>query len=499
MRPPRPLSRLSPVLAWLLLVGPLQACGDDEADKPDPTPDTSPVADVVDSGAVTDTVTAPDTVADTDPDADPAPDMVTVADSATAATADAAPAADAAAIPCDPASAGLHQVKYKVGDHAEIYAITKLVDGYALAGVAEIEGGFDGLVIRTDDTGKATWTQTFGGKGLELIYGITALPNGDMIAVGSSDSGGEGDLAWLVRVSKIGGLNWQSTLGAPGKANAFAIARSGTDLATVGWGQTDGVRRGLVALVDDGGKVKVMSVDSDNGESELAALAVDKAGITAVGRRFGPDTKNGGAWLWRLDAAGKPLQSQVYIAPAMGGTAAEAQAVASVASGGWVIGGLGPDAKGKGYVGWILRADAQGKALWSRSFADMPRVIGLAVTGKSIIGVGHHKADGVVLATWLRAGLDGTLSGVVPALATAGRLHAIVAADASRVAAVGSLDGDKGAAGWLRVATAWGDAHCDNAGKCAALALDDCLDTDPCTGDWCTVGVCDHGALPKCP
>jgi len=496
-------------LTILLVALLVSACG--SKDDP-PAADAGPVQDTALADTAPDAGSDVSAAEDVAPLPDLAPDVPALADAvsvtadagtvsdANVSAGDATEPADAVAGPCDPKTAGLHQVKYAVEDLAEVYAVAPLADGYAMAGVAEVKDGFDGLLIRADTTGKALWHKTFGGDGLELLYGIVAMPKGDLVVAGSSDSiNGQSDLAWVVRLSAKGELVWQASFGAPGKANALGIARSGANLAVAGWREEDKIRQGMLLLLDDAGKPLSMVNDGAKGNSELAALEVDNAGVAAAGRRWGADASAPGAWLWRLDLKGKPVQSHTYAAPAMGGGSAEATSLAAVTGGGWVLGGWGPDAKGKKQVGWILRADGAGKALWSRSFADVPRVLGVAVSAKSIIGVGHHKSDGVVVAAWLRTGLNGSLSGTVPALATNARLHAVAIVNDKRVAAVGSLDGDKQTAGWLRIATAWGDAHCDNAGDCAALKLDGCLDNDPCTRDWCTSGTCDHGPLAKCP
>lgn len=50
------------------------------------------------------------------------------------------------------------------------------------------KGQNDALILKISNEGNLEWQKTFGGNGIDFLYGITQLPNGNIIAVGDSGS-----------------------------------------------------------------------------------------------------------------------------------------------------------------------------------------------------------------------------------------------------------------------------------------------------------------------
>jgi len=98
--------------------------------------------------------------------------------------------------------------------------------------------GWNGLVIRTDETGNTLWSRTYGGSMEDKLRGAVAMPGGGFMLLGftTSNNGdvsgnhGQGDV-WLVRINSEGSITWQKCIGGPGyETSNQLILSNGGDL-----------------------------------------------------------------------------------------------------------------------------------------------------------------------------------------------------------------------------------------------------------------------------
>jgi len=75
--------------------------------------------------------------------------------------------------------------------------------------------GFDGHLVASTIGGQIQWQKTIGWKKDDRIHGLALIPSGGaMLAVGASDSFGQGDTnGWVVRLDASGKLAWVKTFG----------------------------------------------------------------------------------------------------------------------------------------------------------------------------------------------------------------------------------------------------------------------------------------------
>jgi hypothetical protein len=110
-----------------------------------------------------------------------------------------------------------------------LYAIQQTPDGgYISCGQTESSNGdlsinrgiSDAWVLKLNSIGNITWNSTYGGSSDDSLASIIQTPNGDYIMSGATNSNdidittnnGESD-GWIVKISSIGNLIWQKTLG----------------------------------------------------------------------------------------------------------------------------------------------------------------------------------------------------------------------------------------------------------------------------------------------
>jgi hypothetical protein len=103
--------------------------------------------------------------------------------------------------------------------------------------VTSVKGNYDIWVVKLSAVGELVWQKTMGGLNLDNAVSITATPDGGSALVGYTSSS-DGDVTnlhggtdiWVVKLNATGGIRWQKTLGGSGSdvpASILAIAGGG--------------------------------------------------------------------------------------------------------------------------------------------------------------------------------------------------------------------------------------------------------------------------------
>ncbi len=224
---------------------------------------------------------------------------------------------------------------------------------------------------RTDGSGQVLWDRTYGGDGLEDMKTIVALEDGGFAFAGltGTDAMGEGPMAELVRTDGSGEVLWSRTYGEDGYAspNAMVVLEDGGFALAVDrqpeslWGEI------WLLRTDDAGEPlwdQTYECGDEGGSRPNAIVSLPDGGFTLAGSTgsVGPDLRD--ACLVRTDAAGKLLWSRTY-----GGEGQdEARSLVLLSDGGFVLAGS-TSSKGQGSDDfWLVRTDAAGEVLWDRTY-----------------------------------------------------------------------------------------------------------------------------------
>jgi hypothetical protein len=110
-----------------------------------------------------------------------------------------------------------------VWDIAEVTPNSFLLAGYSSSQNDDLGAGFgqiDAVVLKIDSLGNLIWLTQFGGNNNDILYDLEILPNGDVVAVGSTNSdNGQivtnygGTDAWVVWIDAQGNLISNKTYG----------------------------------------------------------------------------------------------------------------------------------------------------------------------------------------------------------------------------------------------------------------------------------------------
>ncbi|RDB05961.1 3-coathanger stack domain-containing protein [Runella aurantiaca] len=125
------------------------------------------------------------------------------------------------------------------------FSVQKTSDGgYIVAGytdsndedVSGNHGGYDYWVVKLSNIGTIEWQKSLGGTRDDLAYSIAQTTDGGYIVAGSSNSN-DGDVSgnhstlgaedyWVVKLSNVGLIEWQKTLGGTGDDVANSIVQT---------------------------------------------------------------------------------------------------------------------------------------------------------------------------------------------------------------------------------------------------------------------------------
>lgn len=163
--------------------------------------------------------------------------------------------------------------------------------GYLIAGFTNSigAGGYDGYLVRTDDTGSVIWEKTFGGADWDFFYDMVLTDDKGCIAVGQTHSSGAGNGdAWAVRIDKDGNLVWEKTFGGMGEDGANGVEllhNKNVVLAGHNWDEVYKCSRATLWKMDTKGNlIKEIFIPNTTNTSEyISDIYIDSSQILVTG------------------------------------------------------------------------------------------------------------------------------------------------------------------------------------------------------------------------
>ncbi|MGB0391072.1 MAG: hypothetical protein ACPGD5_05855, partial [Salibacteraceae bacterium] len=99
-----------------------------------------------------------------------------------------------------------------------------IICGYSNSGG---NGGYDGYLVKTNDTGAVEWTKYFGGFDWDKFYDLEITPDGGFMIVGETHSFGAGGAdAWVIKTDSLGNTEWEKTYGGTYTDIAHALIKT---------------------------------------------------------------------------------------------------------------------------------------------------------------------------------------------------------------------------------------------------------------------------------
>ncbi len=249
--------------------------------------------------------------------------------------------------------------------------------GYTMSSGA---GNSDVWLILTDESGNPQSSHTFGGVDRDIGWGIIEVSSGGFLIAGETESFGAGDFdAWLIRVDANGNHLWNQTYGGLYDEWGWTVVEVSTG-GFVFSGRTASLGAGsfdvwLVRTDSDGNHLwnhTFGGIDIDVGR-EMVELSTGGFAIIGETQSFGAGFYD--FYLIRTDANGNFVWSRTY-----GGTGLdEATSIAEVSAGGFMLTGDTWSYGAGSRDVWLIRTDANGNSLWNRTFGGADADGGMSV------------------------------------------------------------------------------------------------------------------------
>jgi hypothetical protein len=274
-------------------------------------------------------------------------------------------------------------------------------DGYIIGGYSMSfgAGGFDVYLVKTDEMGEVVWTCLWGESADEWVSCVTQTTDGGYIVSGNTTSFNPNFFsdAFLMKVEESGDIEWTRIYG----------------------GDATDAGRYVVQTPDEGYLLCGLHVTVEEDVRSLWLVRTDETGDTLwtrtydvgddddLGQEIKPTSDGGyivGGWagstipwdydvlLLKLDANGDSLWSRQY----GDGLWNFCQSVEQTSDGGYILTGL-TNGRNDIYDIWLLKTDANGDTLWTRTYGgsgdDRAFSVFETTDGNYIIG-GHTDSFG---------------------------------------------------------------------------------------------------------
>jgi hypothetical protein len=270
-----------------------------------------------------------------------------------------------------------------------------------------IDGGY---IIKTDANGDTLWTNSFGGTAFDRGQSVQQTIDGGYIIAGETRVGSSPAL-YLIKTDTNGNELWTKVYG--GTCDCARSVQQTADSGYIAAGQlksamTGGVDVWLVKTDESGDTLWTMTYGGDSLDQAWSVQQTTDSGYIIAGRTysFGPGNlasyPNG--YLIRTDANGDTLWTRVY-----GGIYSdELHSVKQTPDGSYIVTGWTRSYGAGGCDVWLIKTDADGDTLWTKTYGGTSNDEGLSIQrtsdGNYIIAgwtilPGHTESDVYLIKT----------------------------------------------------------------------------------------------------
>jgi hypothetical protein len=252
------------------------------------------------------------------------------------------------------------------------YSLIQTADGgLALSGWTNSFGAgeTDFWLVRTDEDGDSLWSRAFGGGIWEDCLSLIQTADGGFALAGKTYSFGAGGIDfWLVQTNENGDSLWSRTFGGPRDDVCSSLVQTADGgFALAGGTCSFSVRRNdfwLVRTDENGDSLWSRRFGGMSYEGCSSLIQTADGGFALAGHTISFDAGYTDIWLVRTDENGDSLWSRTF-----GGEHYDyCTSLIQTADGGFVLAGFTQSFGAGDFDFWLVRTDANGDSLWSRTF-----------------------------------------------------------------------------------------------------------------------------------
>ena len=251
--------------------------------------------------------------------------------------------------------------------------------GYVISGYTDSFGAsnYDVYLLKTDSEGNLIWNKTYGGAHSDLGYSVQETSDGGYVIAGYTRSfGNKDDDVYLIRVDSEGNELWSRTYGIQGTTNNVEWGYSVQQTSDGGYiiaGRTNSSDRGEKDLDDvyllktdaEGNLIWNKTYGGDRSDEGHSVLETSDGGYVIVGETSSFGERATDVYLIKIDSEGNEIWSRTY-----GDIEGDERgySVQETSDGGYIVAGMSWPLEQQNPDFYLLKADSDGKKLWSRSY-----------------------------------------------------------------------------------------------------------------------------------
>jgi len=239
--------------------------------------------------------------------------------------------------------------------------------GYVVAGWTNSFGNSGQIyLVKTNASGDTLWTRNYGGTGWDQGYSVQQTTDGGYIVAGYTSSFGDSEQVYLIKTNASGDTLWTRNYGGTRPDYGYSVQQT-SDGGYIVAGSTTSFGAGSRNVY----LIKTNVSGDTNWTRTYGGMAQDEGWsvqqtqdtgyiIAGVTYSFGNSSQ---VYIVKTNAAGDTLWTKVY-----GGTSADwGYSVRQTQDGGYVVAGW-TDSFGNGSQAYLIRTNAQGDTLWTRTY-----------------------------------------------------------------------------------------------------------------------------------
>jgi hypothetical protein len=251
--------------------------------------------------------------------------------------------------------------------------------GYIMTGytLSYGEGGRDVYLVRTDSAGDTMWTRTFGGSADDIGMSVGQTTDGGFVIVGGANSFGSQQQAWLVKFAADGSRQWDYLFGYGTEDDYGTMVQPTSDGGCIFVGSTSAYDGDVLLVKTDALGNKQWSDTkgySDSREEGNAVRQTSDGGYIVVGTTYRYDPV-GDVWLLKVGADGSTSWHN-HIGGPLGDLG---RSVYQTTDGGYIIAGVTASYGAGGIDVYLVKTDAGGNTVWTKTFGGALNDIGESV------------------------------------------------------------------------------------------------------------------------
>jgi len=264
--------------------------------------------------------------------------------------------------------------------------------GYIIAGFTKSfgTGGLDVYLLKADASGDTLWTRTYGGTRDDYGYSVQQTSDGGYIVVGYTYTFGAGYIdVYLIKTNASGDTLWTRTYGGTSSDYGYSVrqtADSGYIIAgrthSFGVGTPDSANVYLIKTDASGDTLWTRTYGGTNEDAGFSVQQTSDGGYIIAGLTTSFGAGSYDAHLIKTDASGDTLWTRTY-----GGTSSDVgRSVQQTSDGGYIVVGF-TYSFGAGYADvYLIKTDASGDTLWTRTHGGTSSDLGWSVQQTSDSG-----------------------------------------------------------------------------------------------------------------